>query len=83
MTAGADMSAQPCVQCGEPTLSVVEVARAGVVVAESFMCRTCQGAALEGFRNSQRQFQQLLVMGCDREQANRIMIKRIEREARA
>lgn len=84
------IDAEPCVTCGTLTLSILEITAHGAaaesrgvpdgaVTSEAFMCRPCQGKASAEATILRGQFERLLQMGCDRQVANRIMIKRIER----
>ncbi len=96
MTIHADgtIDAEPCAKCGQPTLSIVEVAvfgeaataagkPEGAVIGERFMCRDCQSEVARELAGWQRQFERLLSMGCDRAKANRIIAGRMEASARA
>lgn len=76
------IDAQPCVKCGEITLSILEIETAQSVVSELFMCRECRDPLLAGAAINRETFERLLAMGATRSEANRIMIKRIDRKGK-
>jgi hypothetical protein len=69
----------PCCKCGRDTGHTVELTR--IVSAIRPLCEPCFDVAMEGFREHQRQFEELLAAGVSRHEANRIMIARIDGEA--
>lgn len=66
----------PCLKCGTLTEHVVKFT--GLLEGEVFMCLPCFEPANAEFEESRRQFQELIDAGVPRDQANAIMIDRIE-----
>ncbi len=66
---------QPCVTCQEQTLSILELWEHGHKIAEQFMCRACQGPAMDRSRALRIIFEGLLADGVGRKTANDFMIK--------
>lgn len=67
----------PCLKCGSDTESRVEFT--GLLDADVFMCDPCFLAAMAGFEEHRRQFDELIEAGVPRDRANAIMIDRIEK----
>lgn len=70
------MSALPCIKCGRDTGHTVELT--GLVSALQSVCEPCFDAFMVGFEERQRQFAELIAAGVPRDEANRIMIARID-----
>lgn len=70
---------QPCVGCGQDTLSIVEIARDGDLIAAEFMCRSCQGSAFVEAASFRRQFEELISTGVSRAAANEYMCDVVDR----
>lgn len=67
----------PCIHCGEPCNEVV-VENALGEVACGWMCDPCLAVAEVEFAELRRQFDELVAAGVSPEQANAIMIARME-----
>lgn len=66
----------PCVGCGADTSNILEIR--GRINDDRYVCAACISPALAEFWELQRQFDEMISAGVSREQANRIMIDRID-----
>ena len=68
-----------CRACGAETSEMVEFV--GLIEATVSMCDACYDKAVDEFAERRRQFEELIAGGMTREQANAVMIARIDGEA--
>ncbi len=68
-----------CRKCGVVTRKKVEIFQEGTeIIPFSPLCESCYRAALVGAEWLRVEFEELLAGGMDREQANEVMIERID-----
>lgn len=73
------MTAFPCRKCGRDTTHSVELS--GIVSAIQTVCEPCFDEFMVGLEENRRQFAELIGAGVPRDEANRIMIARIDGQA--
>lgn len=69
------IKSQPCIICGDQTLSILELWENNIKISERFMCRPCQGLAVERSHALRKIFDRLLANGLSKKLANEVMIK--------